>query len=317
MSKKSRPAQRPSTARSARAAKAPVEPAAAPPAAAPSTAPGRGPQPRPRRYRVPTWACGEVCGAAFGVYFGLTLLGLLLAVAPPSPGAADGARAGGLLAGLLSIRRPAPVATPAPRPAPVQPGLPPREAVLAAEAARLAQPAWVVKETVSTDEASYVQTLSFEAPDRYRLDQPGIAEIITIGQWAWVRDGPTWSLGQTGAQAVTAAAAQVQRTGLLDEALAAGVRFEARPAEIVAGAPAHAYTWSVPSPLGAGSSPTVATLWVRQADSLPLRLRVEGSFAGRKQVTQLDYEYPPDLAIEPPPAPTPGPTSTAARPVTE
>jgi hypothetical protein len=229
-------------------------------------------------------------------------------VADRSPGA--------WLVAFVGAPPPAPVVTPAPDPPPAEPRLPPREAVLAAEAARLAQPAWTVKETITTDGATYVQSLAFVAPDRYHLDQPGIAEVITIGQWAWLRSASGWALGQTGNQAVAAAAEHLHRVALLNEALAAGAPFERRPTEIVAGAPAYAFAWSVPSPLGAEQPPAEVTLWVRQADNLPLRLRLRDHFAGREQVTQLDYDYPPDLAIEPPPAPTPGPSPSPAAPVT-
>ncbi len=265
---------------------------------------------RPRRPR-----CGEQCGAILGLYAGLVLLGLLVWLPPRARSGFPPTEAPGRLAGPAARELPA-TRSPAERATAAVDG---RQAVLAAVSTQLAKRAWRVRQTVSSDEGAYVQTVTHVAPDRYRVYQPGIMEVVAIGDRAWRRSGALWSEHPEVITATHMLATNVRQAPLLDEALTSDVVIESLGEDRVDGAPAQVYRYRVERDVAGSAVPTTVSWWIRTADGLPVRQLIEDSFAGRPTFTELKYSYGPALHVEPPPVPTatPGPSPTSPAPVTE
>lgn len=194
-----------------------------------------------------------------------------------------------------------------------------RQVVLAAVTAQLAKRAWRVRQTLSSNEGAYVQTVTHVAPDRYRVYQPGIMEVVAIGDRAWRRSGAQWSEHLEVITATRTVVQNVRQAPRLDQALAADVAFEVLGIDAVDGAPARVVRYRVATEAAGKPVPTTVSWWIRLSDGLPVRQLVEGHFAGRPTISELKYSYGPAIHIEPPRVPTgtPGPSPTAPPPITE
>jgi hypothetical protein len=215
----------------------------------------------------------------------------LVAFVPPR--AAERSLDGGGGARLAAL----PAATPT-LAAPPDIGDDPRSTLLAAVARQQAKRGWRLRQTVTAEGGSYVQTLSYAAPDRYRLFQPDLSEVVAVGEQSWRRDGAVWRESRWAGQVARAAADEVRRGAQLERALAEAVPIERLPDEWTTGERARVLHYLLPPPLEGGQHPTDVTWWVRERDGLPVRLRVATSFRGRKTTSVHDIDYRPDIVVE-------------------
>jgi len=186
----------------------------------------------------------------------------------------------------------------------------PREAVLASVAALHGERAWHARQLVSVDNDSYVQTITFTAPDRYRIYQPNIMEVILIGDAAYLKDEATWREDPTAAAAARAVVNGLLQSGHLDEALGSQATFVGLGPRQVQGEMVDGYRYTFDRRLADVELPVSVTVWVRARDGLPLEQEIRDTFAGRETVTEIRFDYDPDLVIEAPPLPTGPPTVT-------
>lgn len=244
--------------------------------------------PRRRQY-------GQRFGGMVGLYAGLGLVALLVglpsrltAAPPPTPSGFPG---GARLAAL-----PGPTPTLAPPPSLSSDA---RSVLLAATAALHARRAWHVRQAERTDTSSFVQTIAYTAPDRYRVFQPGITEVVAVGEKGWLRNDGRWRESPNAVQVAHTAAESVRRLGRLEAALAPEVIVERLADAWQAGERLQVYSFTVPSALVDGP-PTEVNWWVRARDGLPVRLRRHTRPPGHDSVSELTFQYGLPAIVQPP-----------------
>jgi hypothetical protein len=246
--------------------------------------------PRHRQY-------GQRFGAMLGLYAGLGLVALLIGLPPRLTGAPlptpSGMAGGARLAAL-----PGPTPTLAPPPALSDDA---RSVLLAATAALHARRSWHVRQAETTDASSFVQTIAYTAPDRYRVFQPGITEVVAVGDKGWLRNDNRWRESPNAVQVAHTAAETVRRLGQLEATLAPEVLVERLDDAWQAGERLQVYSFTVPSALVDGP-PTEVNWWVRARDGLPLRLRRHTRPVGHDSVSELTFVYGLPGIVGPPAA---------------
>jgi hypothetical protein len=255
--------------------------------------------PRPRQY-------GQRFGAMIGLYAGAGLVAMLVTLVPRLEG--DERTLSGFGGGARLAALPGPAPTLAPPPSL---GDDPRQVLLAAVAAQESKRGWRARQAVTTGGSSFVQTLSYVSPDRYRVFQPGISEALVVGEQGWLRVGAEWGESPNAVRVAHTAMRSVRQIGQLDEALAQDLPIGRLADEWQTGERLRVYRFQVPSAVE-GEPPTEVTWWLRDSDGLPLRQRQHTHRLVGDATVDLSFEYGAPQILPPPaaavlPAATPRP----------
>lgn len=177
-----------------------------------------------------------------------------------------------------------------------------REAVLAAEDARLAQDAFRVVSAVSSTGADVLRTTAeYAAPDRYHL-VTSEGEWLAVGERLYLRVNGQWveQPGDSAAQSARAVAEAVRPAGGKADLEAALTDPAPLGTAVLDGQAAQVYQYHQETSVGGVAVSAVTRVWVRASDGLPVKEEIEGqSSTGRVTVVRL-YEYGPGIRVDTP-----------------
>jgi len=135
--------------------------------------------------------------------------------------------------------------------------------------------------------------IEYVAPDRYRIKTGPDFETLVIGDESYTRSGGRWAK----LPMKTPFQASVVRDMFTEDGLTRMIDLSFLGKEALAEQPVLVYGFRIPA---REETPAHSTrLWIRQADGLPMKGVVTFDSGPVAKIT-LEYEYPADLAIEPP-----------------